>query len=129
MHSTLNRESLKPKEEKQAADSLFKYVSRTFSRATPFGLFASVGSGVFDDRAEIPTFEELHIKKHSRIDMEWLLTFIDKLEKNVDVVSQLKVQSNHAISKVGKRLELMLTTYCGQGKNLKIMEETLYLYG
>ena len=119
LHSTLNRESLKPKEEKQAADSLFKYVSRTFSRATPFGLFASVGSGVFDDRAEIPTFEELHIKKHSRIDMEWLLTFIDKLEKNVDVVSQLKVQSNHAISKVGKRLELMLTTYCGQGEKLK----------
>lgn len=119
LHSMLDRKALKPKDERKAADSLFKYVSRMFSRATPFGLFASVGSGVFENEAKIPSFEELHIQKHSRMDMEWLLTFIDKLEQDSNIVSQLKVQSNHAISKVGKRLELMFPTYCGQGEKLK----------
>ena len=48
LNSMLNKDMLKPKEQKKVADSLFKYISRTFSRATPFGLFASVGTGKFE---------------------------------------------------------------------------------
>ena len=119
LNSMLNKDMLKPKEQKKVADSLFKYISRTFSRATPFGLFASVGTGKFEGIQSIPAFEDLRIQKRSRIDMEWLLGFINQLEMEPNVVSQLKVKANHAIRITGKRLELLFPTHCGQGEKIK----------
>ena len=119
LSSMLNKDMLKPKEQRKVADSLFKYISRTFSRATPFGLFASVGTGKFEDIQNIPDFEDLCMQKRSRIDMEWLLGFINQLETDPNIVSQLKVKANHAIRITGKRLELLFPTYCGQGEKIK----------
>lgn len=119
LSAMLEKDKLKPKEEKKVAAGLFKYVSRTFSRATPFGLFACVGTGKFDSTQKIPVYEDLQMKKRSRIDMEWLLGFINQLETNDNVALQLKVKANHAIRIAGNRLELVFPTHCGQGEELE----------
>ena len=119
LNEMIEKGNYNQKEKKSVALSLFKYISRTFSRTTPFGLFASIGMGVFGDIRENVDIKNLEFKKNTRIDMEWLLGFIEQIEQNKNIVEQLKVKSNHAVLKVGKRLELLFPTHCGQGEKIR----------
>ena len=119
LSNMLEKSNYNQKDRNSIAFSLYKYISRTFSRTTPFGLFASVGMGTFDNIQKNINFQELEFKKNSRIDMEWLLGFIDSMEKEKHIVAQLRVKANHTIVKSGKRMELLFPTHCGQGEKIE----------
>ena len=63
LNEMIEKGNYNQKEKKSVALSLFKYISRTFSRTTPFGLFASIGMGVFGDIRENVDIKNLEFKK------------------------------------------------------------------
>lgn len=73
--------------------SLSKYLIRMSSRATPFGYFSSVGWGRFSEKTEM-SFDPSNFKKRVSLGAECIGEFIQALQKNQNVVRQLKVMLN-----------------------------------
>lgn len=86
--STLFNSSL---EKNQALLSLFKYITRMASRATPFGLFSFVSFGRWCEKTSIE-FDLSQVKKRARPDMEWLIKVIDQI--SIEITPQLIVKRN-----------------------------------
>ncbi|MGL5263618.1 MAG: lantibiotic dehydratase [Candidatus Rhabdochlamydia sp.] len=81
------------KKREKAISSLFKYVLRTTTRATPFGLFSFVSMGTW---SQTPTaqFDLTLIKKQARPDMEWLLHELDSILLDPSVLSFFPIKRN-----------------------------------
>jgi len=76
------------KEIRRAVVSVASYVLRWQRRATPFGLFAGVGTaGIGPAIADVGTRH----RAVARADGEWLTTLIDRLERNSDLRPRLTV--------------------------------------
>ena len=81
----------KQDEEKKFLSSL-KYLIRSSTRATPYGLLSGVAKGEFSDK------EYLNIndfKKKASADLEWLINVAKKMEKRVG--KQLRVCFNNSL--------------------------------
>lgn len=82
-----------------------KYLLRACSRTTPFGMFAGVSMGAFDDHAAV------RLGRHDglavRPDMQWLLSTIKKLEQDPQVCATLTIAANDLCSRRGNRLVLL----------------------
>ncbi len=85
--------ALKKNPNSKAISGLIKYLIRMSSRATPFGLFSSVGLGQFGCKTSI-SFEisNLHIRKF--LSLECLHKIIQIAHDQKDIVFQLKVMVN-----------------------------------
>lgn len=81
------------KKREKAISSLFKYVLRMTTRATPFGLFSFVAMGTW---SQTPTahFDLTLIKKQARPDMEWLLYELDSILLDPSVLSFFPIKRN-----------------------------------
>ncbi|EJP85542.1 lantibiotic dehydratase [Bacillus cereus] len=101
----LNHISNKKRRE-QIIHSVNKYLIRMSTRPTPFGLFAGVTYGTFDSFTSFSIEKPLFHKKQTRPDMSWLLALIHKLESNIFVMKQLKVQVNSIILAKGERINV-----------------------
>lgn len=84
-------EGLNQKKRSQSLSSLFKYVLRMATRATPFGLFSFVNIGQWAKKSEI-RLDFSNVKKIVRPDMGWLIQVLDKLSADPSLTSKLKVQ-------------------------------------
>ncbi|MGA8163796.1 MAG: lantibiotic dehydratase [Waddliaceae bacterium] len=73
--------------------SLSKYLIRMSSRATPFGLFSSVGWGRFSETTEM-SFDPNLLKKRVSLGTECIGELIETLHKDRKMVSLLKVMLN-----------------------------------
>ena len=87
--------------------SVMEYLIRSTTRTTPFGLFAGVGIGKFND------CEEFYIKaakfqKKVNADSEWLYGLISLIEKKY--MEQLNFKVNEACYVKGNRVLLIYTT-------------------
>ncbi|MEG1311707.1 MAG: lantibiotic dehydratase [Romboutsia sp.] len=96
------------KKKEKIYNSLAKYIIRSTSRTTPFGLFTGISIGKFSDKSSIKLNKSSFHKKRARVDMEWLYKLIYTIEKNEDMREKLKVRFNNTCIVKGDRLDNIL---------------------
>lgn len=84
--------------------SIMKYIIRSKTRTTPFGLFVGVGGGTFGNTELYPK-KQITYQKKPNVDSEWLFGFIEYLEKNCP--DKLKFKLNDACYIKGNRAVLV----------------------
>lgn len=95
MESIINYEKRNTRQKKQITKSLLNYLNRMSSRATPYGLMASVGFGEFQEQTKENKTKEYF--KEVCIDSEWLQSFIDSNITNPFIITSLMVKVNPTI--------------------------------
>ena len=87
--------------------SLLKYIIRSSTRCTPYGSLSGVGLGKFsnsnDYSIDVP-------KLHFRVDNEWLIPILPKLEK--EICNDIYVVKNADIEENDKKLENFYKCAC-----------------
>lgn len=78
--------------------SLYKYLIRMCSRATPYGLFAGIASGAFGEHTAICFAEgENHFKTHTRLDMAILSEIMTNFQKRDHIQDQARFFTNSSL--------------------------------
>lgn len=108
LYQSLQQKPIKDPE--KVATSLFNYALRMSSRATPFGLFSFVTTGIWGQHTDI-SFEYNQLIKRARVDMEWVYTYISKLYENKSTFSTLSVRTNPLIQMNNERFSLQYIRY------------------
>ena len=96
LHNELEKEQ---KDLKKINLSLYKYKTRARTRCTPFGMFAGLGIGNWEDNNTIQFEKDLkkRIKRKTRLDMNVLYTLAQELAKQEYVKPYLKFFPNNSI--------------------------------
>lgn len=81
-------------------ESLFKYMIRSSTRCTPYGLASGVLTGTFDKKNEL-IINDCFVKK-VRPDMSWMIKVIKKLE--IELGTELKVVANNMSNVTGNKI-------------------------
>ena len=84
---------------------LLNYAIRMCTRPTPFGCFASVGLGHWNTSGSVSTNYGA-ICKHARLDMEWLLSLIGKINSIETVRRQIEYSLHPTCFSFGGRIYL-----------------------
>ncbi|KAB8029140.1 hypothetical protein GCL57_11415 [Fluviispira multicolorata] len=90
----------------QIRSGVLKYFSRATSRATPYGYFAAVKMEYYFDESVSNSNCEYQFKKSIRPDMEWIQSFVKRIEENIDLVPEIKLKMNPIIFEHGDRILL-----------------------
>jgi len=108
LHDEYKKHCVKPieteKELKKLKVSLYKYQSRASQRCTPFGLFAGLGIGEWQNKSNIllnSNLEETLIRS-TRLDMNVLNSLVQELTKLENIKKYLKFSPNTSIYQVGE---------------------------
>ena len=84
--------------------TLYKYWTRMCTRATPFGLFASCSVGT---QSTLPTNIKVkdgsNIRRHSRLDMDYLCLLTSYLEEQPDIQEHLHYLTNDSLYPLGDK--------------------------
>lgn len=104
-------DELSPKKKKQLVSSILSYQNRAAYRTTPFGLFSGVELKEINE-----TYHQgnIDIKKNCRVDIEWLLLFVKKLEN--ENYKTLNYKLNSGYYQFGDRVYLPYNTEPDCGK-------------
>lgn len=102
-----NPEQLSEKKQIGLQVSIIKYLIRSRTRTTPFGLFAGVGIGNFSKESCFPKVNTKAQKKVN-IDSEWLFGLINNIEN--EHIEKLQFKFNDACYIKGNRVILVYTT-------------------
>lgn len=75
-------------------NNLNRYILRSSTRTTPFGLFAGVGNGLFsiDDRIQDRIYSKQYYRK-TRVSHDWLVGVISQAENNIGAELFVKTSS------------------------------------
>jgi lantibiotic biosynthesis protein len=92
---------------------LLRYLIRMSTRATPFGLFAGVGIARWADRTDLALSGPPRTR--TRLDMEWLLRLVLRLEADPEVRRHLRLFANTAAFERAGRLHLSEPAPTGSG--------------
>ncbi|MGW5201956.1 lantibiotic dehydratase [Streptomyces spiralis] len=85
---------------------LLRYLTRMSTRPTPFGVFAGVAGGRFGDRATLRLGLPVVARTRVRPDLGWLLSLIERVEADPELLPALLVVANTTVYAVGDRLVL-----------------------
>lgn len=94
--------NMSDKTKQQLKNSLLSYQNRAAYRTTPFGLFS--GCEIKDINNSRNESERAYVKKHCRVDIEWLYSLIKKLEKKYYKSFSYKI--NKSVYRLGDRVYL-----------------------
>jgi thiopeptide-type bacteriocin biosynthesis protein len=83
--------------------SLYRYVARSASRSTPFGLFAGCTTGGIADHTCLRISSHNEYKRHSRLDMKYLWDFAETLVSDPSVEGLIRFVPNTSLYSIGGR--------------------------
>ncbi|MDF2886241.1 MAG: hypothetical protein K0R23_626 [Lacrimispora sp.] len=102
-----NPKSLSVKQKRDFLISIRKYMVRSVTRTTPFGLFSAVGTGSFSKETQL-SIDTDKIHKSVYADTQWLFKLVEKLES--EYKKQIRFSINQACMIKGNRVCLLYTT-------------------
>ena len=82
---------------------LLRYVNRMSSRTTPFGLFAGVAQLPVDRITDLSLKAPEEHRHRTRFDMEWLMAFVQRLERDPAVRAELIYMHTATLIRIGDR--------------------------
>ena len=94
----------KNKRNQDIESTLLKYIIRSTTRATPYGLLSGISAGEFAKNTDVIREDVIENKKRCRVDMGWLCSFISNLEKNEKVLVKISVKFNEQCIIKGDRI-------------------------
>jgi thiopeptide-type bacteriocin biosynthesis protein len=92
--------------------ALVRYFARMAGRATPFGLFAGCSVGTLGDETRLALAERARYRRHTRLDMDYLVTLTDALARAPDLRPALAFGVNSSLYPARGRLR-----YCAVRRN------------
>jgi len=116
----LNNELKREKDKKTLPYSLLQYASRMTSRCTPFGLFAGVSLGHFDEKTHLVRSGYETFRKSTRLDMNYLCALVNDLSQNIYVKKHLKFFPNTSLYSLGGQLRYVEYTYHNANRRHRI---------
>lgn len=81
-------------------NSVLKYISRMSSRCTPYGLFAGCSVGEFDEHTDVTLNDVSKYKRHTRLDMNFVVFLSYEIIKNPDIRNKLRFYPNSSLYKI-----------------------------
>lgn len=106
-------EKEKNRNDRTMQQSLYKYFSRSFSRCTPFGLFAGCSVGKFENRTNITLKPLSDYTRFTRLDMNYICTLIQHIERDSKIKTKLTYFPNDSIYELGGRMRYVEYYYKG----------------
>ncbi len=110
--------------------SLVRYLSRMAARSTPFGLFSGCSTGVWGEDSLLKVEGMEAGLRHTRLDMDYLCSLVEALEKDHVVRGTLRYRPNTSLYTAAGRLryaEVRFNTDKGRDYHLVALEPTPYL--
>lgn len=96
------------KDEQKLLLSLTKYFLRMCSRCTPFGIFANLSVGSWDNASSFIFAAKQQIVKKTSIDFEYIYSIKDSILKtNLNTIRKLKLYTNTSIYQVGTQYKFI----------------------
>lgn len=91
------------KKKRHLNSSILKYIIRSSTRPTPYGLFAGVGLGNFSDHSRVVIDQENYLKD-IRVDAHWLTHIVYQIETDANILCCLSVKFNPICYVHGERI-------------------------
>ena len=118
-------DTLSAKQSRDFLHSIRKYMVRSVTRTTPFGLFSAVGVGKVLEEEDVTFNLQLdQVIKSVRLDTEWVFTLIEQLENTYQ--DQIRFVINPACVVRGNRAFLLYTTD-GKEEEISVRISSLFL--
>ncbi|WP_027388250.1 lantibiotic dehydratase family protein [Chryseobacterium gregarium] len=101
--------------------TLLKYVSRMSSRCTPYGLFASCSIGQLSSDTDIRLNDKSKYKRHTRLDMNFMVSLYYELLKIEEIRNSLKLYPNTSLFKISDKYRYVEYHYKNGSRQYEIV--------
>ena len=91
------------KKTEKLKQSLLKYIIRASTRCTPFGLFAGISIGSFSNSTKITLDDTDSYERRTRLDMNYLVSLINYLEKDDSIRNELLYYPNNTLYSIANQ--------------------------
>lgn len=109
--------------------SLYKYLTRSATRCTPFGLFAGCAVGQVGKETTVVLKDMENYSRVTRLDMNYMCALIQEIESRPEIRRQLKYSTNDSIYQLGGEYRYVEYYYRGVSRvhHLSGVEKSDYL--